>query len=431
MEWYDFYFDCLQPFLSCRDWVSLSWCCKYFHKECDLKRTFYRKFKEELTSIFYNEDDTVANFIWNGLSQYNGVISGGYALSVFYWDTNFNDIDIFYESDDMTAFDLTSDTLQNKITTVHQDTTHYYYKDMDFISHVKSTKSNTSNIVWQFIHVNDKYELKNDNINLLTTQDHVKNVIFETFDLDFCKIVFTPKYVEVADIKSLVYKTSFIKFKDTSDELTIDNWDTFEGVLPKVLSRVEKYVNNGFHIPNASYVYTLDKLKQVLRIIHWTYEKDLLKYKNEQKKIKKRELMIKTLEDRQKEFGPLFIKKIFECNADIKLPTREPHIKFTNHTSLTEWIQLYNIPAEVVYFTLCYGDCSGLIELYFDKNKIPIEWLVVELPYIQRYCYLMHNVSIWKVVAARWPHHIHYRADCEYIENDWRKNMNNSINQLI
>lgn len=436
MEWTNFHFDCLEPFLSCRDWVALSWCCKFFHSECNLKRTLLKKFKKQMMHVLNREDQLIIKLLLEDLKKHNGVISGGCALSVFCGDhiitkadeKSYGDIDIFYQSSDARPFDFSSTVFSNLATTEHTTNTYSQYHFMNtstkFIHHIHNVKTTNNSTCLQFINTCPDYEVTSTHRFIRSQRDHVIGILFDTFDMEFCKIAFAPDCLEIFNLPSVVYRTSQFKTKDRLDELTKTNWRDVTIIDFQIIPRIQKYIRRGFTISNYDYVDQLARLNVVLYEVI-KYERFMVKYnkKQEEERLKQEKAaeLQRQKEEALKKAEDALVNKWMqwefdEDEEDVKV--RESHIDFhKRYVPIVEWVTDYDVPPKLVYLILVYGGCSELIGWCFDVNRIPREWMIMEdfkIRRIMNSTYPHVRISpyrseqfFWKTIRIHWPRHIH------------------------
>lgn len=426
--WMNFHFDCLNPFLSCRDWVALSWCCKYFYQECNLKQTLPRKFRNDLLRvILQKEHPQWVDQVWKGLKEYNGILSGGAMVSVFCQCPEYGDVDIFYQSDAPDPFGLNtpSPLFQSVNSQIQAD----YYEIQhisagNFIKDSINIQTSQTLVTWQFINTNKNFSLPETSrhICIMSPRDHVVGIIDSTFDLEFCKIAYHPNQLKICNLSSIIYQQSKMTFSHKLDDLTVSNWKSVPIIDPKVEHRAEKYIHRGFCITNYEDLLSVIRIQNVLECVEkyeyfmtrYNRKKDEEKKKEEEEKRKQAELDKKTRE--------LVKKWIDFSNDDDDIQTtdrrRENHNIFFHrqYVPIVEWVTLYNISPNVVYRVLCYADQKDLIDLCFDKESIPRKWLDLEEYHARNYYYAIftHRLSepvftryFWKLIYAKWPSHFY------------------------
>jgi hypothetical protein len=96
---------------------------------------------------------------------------------------------------------------------------------------------------------------------------------------------------------------------------------------------------------------------------------------------------------------------------------RAPHIRFNQcYVPIFDWTTQYDIPPAVVYLVLCFGERYDMIDICFDKERIPFSWLRQEEPSVRIMCDgLLPTVHMkdalfqsyfWKIIYSHWPRHI-------------------------
>ena len=437
MEWTNFHFDCLEPFLSCSDWVALSWCCKYFNKECDLKRTLLRKYRKQIMCVLNREPQPILKLFLDDIEKQNGVISGGFALSVFcgtYITTRGNknpygDIDVFYQSyQDNDPFDFSSPNFMNLVTIEHMSNSysqyHFISSNSKFISHIHNVKTTKNSTILQFINTCPSYELQTTQRPILSPRDHVIGILFDQFDMEFCKIAFTPNLLEICNLPSVIYRTSPFKIRDRLDELTKYNWDEIPIIDQHIIPRIKKYIDRGYTVTNFDRVEQLARLSSALYEV-FRYKQFMINYnrrkEEEQRKRRDEEIQRKKKEMERRNAEDELVKKWmtlkFEDTENVN-PVRESHISLNKrYVPVVEWVMAYNIPPQMVYLVLSYGRCTELIGICFDFNRIPREWMPVEefriarirqsiIPNERNCSSRAFDTFFWKIIRFHWPQHI-------------------------
>lgn len=453
MEWANYHFQCLNPFLTCRDWVALSWCCKFFYRECNLKKTLFRKFRKTVQPLIDSEHPQIREVIERDLSCFHGVISGGSMVSYFSGMPSdaYSDIDVYYfqwESGTRQGFDFSG--IGGHIVTWHTDDTNYHHSSSNnFISQIHdiSTEKNR----WQFIRLNEKFQVGEDNDvgkdknvvgkdknavgtenesksthsisnssisnssisnpsrsnpsrsnsskpPILTPTDFILRVIDQTFDLEFCKIAFNGKFLYISNLPSMVYRKSHYKYKHLLNSWTKSNVNYHSFIENKVIKRGEKYKNRGYELTNFHELELFQLLIDSIRIFN--------KYKNEQQR---RIAQLKQKQEQEQKEAELRQKKEKEKNEnrlreekrlalkwltwdeDITSNTRESHLLIHNKcTPFSEWVVKHQIDYKCVYLVLAYSKNTIWIDQLFDKEFIPLEWFTLELKHFRLFLQSMY-----------------------------------------
>jgi hypothetical protein len=435
-EWTNYHFKCLNPFLSCRDWVALSWCCKFFYRECNLKKTLYRKFKKQVQPLFDSEHPLVRDLILNDMEKFHGALSGGCMVSKFSGSPldSFTDIDVYYikwpnqTGVDTVAFDF-SELEQAHPGLVQMNAwtdTNYHHSDTnEFIRHIHDATTSASN-KWQFIKFNQDYIL-HGNYPIQTEFDHIIQSIEETFDLEFCKIIFTNKFLHISNLSSMVYKKSHFKFKHKLDKFTKKNWKNHTFIENKIIQRFEKYKARGYDLTNSE---QLDTVLLLIRAIHIynDYELERKRSQEEERKRSQEEERKRSQEEerkrleeeleqrkREKQERDLALKWLTwdeDNNHEDENRERKSHILLNKKiTPFSKWICMFNIDPKLVYYVMVYSKNTGLIDVFFNKSRIPLDWLVVEQKKFQRYVECMfpnykferkkYEKEFWKYIDAQ------------------------------
>jgi len=463
-EFYDFHFYCLDPFLSSTDWLALSRCCKFFHKQCDTKNTLYPKIRSHISSMLNKESPFFAEIIFQLLREYNGVISGSFVLSMLTGEKNFNDIDIFYESKIPMPLPKTfvlDDTLD----------TRYYNSSVSHIKTIQNYHSLKTNQKIQCIQLkkeeNKLEEKKQENKGEEKKDHYIRQTIFQQFDLDFCKIVFTPEYLEVYDSTQIINRSSKMYLSKDFLNLCFNYESSNPRDLKKQMDRIDKYKTRGFHIENESDIYDLNRIHAVCQISYKHYDKlvtnetkilNLLDEKTrleaEEKKMekeyneKKKRLEKRIILHKQKEktyqtlitqYQQIQAQEIYE--ELITNPTniinsflpntnwftcepfsnegRMDHVKPNQH-ELYEVFQGLQLSPKIIYHILCYTN-ADLLKIFFDKQHIPYAWVKPLVPHVEAYyagtlphrvlnsknpkCAAQWQDYFWRYIYSHFPYH--------------------------
>jgi len=214
----------LEPFLTPIEWYSLSLTDTYFNNICNTKKTLFEKFKKQV--LEQNHIETILN----ALNQVNGVISGSFALCMFTGDSWFNDIDIFYDNDDVPLLEL--EGFERRWNTPGDE----YRSVSPHIDHIAEYESK-DNLHVQFISAGNR--------NTCEFCETIEDIIFLHFDLDFCKIFFTSSYLKICNPRSILDRKSCLHFQDKIRYLV--PYDK-TGYFSKLASRIQKYRDRGFHV---------------------------------------------------------------------------------------------------------------------------------------------------------------------------------------
>lgn len=374
--WYNFMFQSIQPFLSCADWISLSRTCRFFYRECNTKRTVFRKFKKDLMrELFDKESPAFSEFLWSGIRKGKAVISGGTMLAIFsgmYRNTvDFGDVDIFYETSpgtfvlNTTKFLPSDYTIETRIT----DAT-YFLPSITRVSDIYSKKTSTP---WQFIRANPSYKVRNTNgRRIRSIRDHLIANLFENFDLDFCKIVMDTRYLEMFDANAVLTRTSeaHLKIKEKSvDNGTIRSIDS---QVKKLLNRCHKYESRGCTVTNMKDIISLNTVTSALTIFFIVYEREVRISKQrkleEEERIKANNRIITRLltekpksNTRMPSFGSFRPRRVF-------LPIHE----------VVEAMTDKGLTPKLVYFFISYTGDPEFMRQCFLKEDIPIDWLITD-----------------------------------------------------
>lgn len=414
-QWMNFHFDCINPFISCRDLVALSWCCKYFYNECNLKRTLYRKFRTEVSRvIFSRERPQWVNVVCNGLTEHNGVISGGSMLAVFCQLPHYGDVDIFYQSSVPDSFGLYSPNSHAKI--INEGGNPVEYQTMQhvsgqFIKDIVDVETPETSTTWQFINTDKDFIIPKLSRVIRSRQDHVIGIIDATFDLEFCKITYCPQKLEISNLSSVINQRSAKTFSHKLDDLTVSNWRDVPIINKKLGDRAQKYIDRGFCIINHDELLQVIRIGDVLNIVI-RYEQ-FMKIYNRRKIEKDKKQQIE--KDKKQKESQQFVQKLINGMAEDPWINREEcdHINFNQqYVPLVEWVSQYTIPPELVYKVLRYGSRTDFIKLCFDVQKIPRRWMKQEEYYARVYFYSVFHGRIsesvftnyfWKLVYTQWP----------------------------
>jgi hypothetical protein len=368
------------------------------------------------------EHQMVRELIVNDMGRFNGILSGGCMASQFSElpTDDFNDIDVYYLNlRNVRGFHFT--TLHQLRPDLLEGTANNF--DPNYHHSITSTAENfihsiheamTPNFTWQFIQLNSNYEPEGTS-PILTPFDHMFRIMEETFDLEFCKIMFHPKFLYISNLSSVVYRKSFYKFKHRLDELTKGNFQHHTFIENKILQRAEKYKNRGYTITNYNQI---ESFQLLIKSIH-IYNEYVLEMKKRVANLEreKADQAAKLRKEQEKQEAKLkeehkLALKWLTWDEDV-VHTRESHINLHKKLNpLSEWTVKCNIHPKLVYLVLAYANKCQFIHELFDKDRIPLEWMVLERKRFKRY------------VACVYPYdrlgpHISERVFSKYIDRLW------------
>ena len=428
-RWLNFHFYCINPFLSCRDWVALSWCCRTFYHECNLKRTLPRKFRNDLLRVlFTKEHPQWVDTLWKGLIEHNGMLSGGSMVSIFCQCPHDGDVDIFYQSPEWNSFGLDTPGMTQVGLAPSTPTFHIVnsgnhemrHISGQFIKDIVNIRTSQTPTIWQFINTNPNFLLPETTPQriIMSPRDHVMGIIDTAFDLEFCKIAYHPKQLQICNLRSIVYQQSKLLFPHNMEELTVSNWKNVSIVNPKLEQRAQKYIDRGFRIINHEDLLSVVQIQNVLKCVE-KYEVSMIRYNAEEnQRLKKEKEEKRKQAEREKQNQELVDKWMkFSDDTTEEKDIRSTHYQIPFHRQyipIVEWVTQYCISPDVVYKVLCYGCQPDLIDLCFDKKTIPRQWLSLEECHARNYYYAVFPERLsdsvftryfWKLISKKWPNH--------------------------
>ena len=265
LVFHTFLFQLLEPFISCKDYISLARSNRYHWNHCKTKQVIFKKFKKEVIKRlekYETQTFKIPEFIEKCQSDHI-ILTGSFALCVFNGEQYNQDIDFFYNTKNVIDLQMEKD--------VNSSINNGLYGTMPcYIKNISQFFCNSDLPRFQFIQVefnktlyvkrlydrfffNNLDEKKNDEYQKKEQNEELRNisgVVMNSFDLDFCKFVFDFKCLEVFDINSLLYKTSI--FRISNECLSNDVYAP--QILQKAVERIEKYTQRGFNILNQDLI---------------------------------------------------------------------------------------------------------------------------------------------------------------------------------
>lgn len=380
---HNFLFITLEPLLSCRDYISLARCNRYFWKQSNTKHVIFKKFKKQVIRYLQSYETPkfkIPDFIKTCLNH-RVVLSGSFALCVFNGETYNNDIDFFYYSNDNIKIPLENSGSYN--VNSYYGTIPYYIKNIAHYNIKDNLMENDNNNLpyLQFIQIKPDQYLENEsnninininNINNIMDYDNWKeineensdekenkistidfnikkeiddinhilpNIILNNFDLDFCKFIFDFQYLEVFNIDSLIYKKSDFKPSSTLFK-SLKNIDS--NFLRKSIERINKYTERGFTIPNQDFIKRMYSIQQAFLIVERNHEDQERDKKRKKQKLEQEEKELKEKEEnKRKSIQIAMIKYLYEEDeslsddddakeSELEIKTKTKNKTFTN-----------------------------------------------------------------------------------------------------
>lgn len=442
-----FHFKCLAPFLAPVDWLSLSRCCRYFHYNCDTKHTMFEKYRDAVLEHLSCEGDLFAEHLFSILRDQNGTISGSFALCMFTGDDFFKDVDVFYEPSESIIPPTISMPKGFKSFLHPSRRSHNYYHAVPYIADVTDYTSAATGKKYQMIEIDHEYdettkvileddtlgeEEKKQKINKLQRKEksqseieHVRCVIFDNFDFDFCKILFTPQSLEIYDADSMMERKTAYNIKPRIDRLLHPENGAF--LLKKLKARIEKYTERNFVIEVGD---LLQPFELIQKVFEFCNDAESFTFKENRKRRQEEKLLLEKESKRQKTQEELDeeAKRKKQLEEQIVEKWLSEPVKYTNdgryshivcemnsfHLSPSDIFQLTGLASYHIYNVLCYADENKLIDRLFDKNKIPFDWIQdLKKSIEQYYGSMMPHVNIqsifmhyfWKYICQTWPCH--------------------------
>lgn len=428
-KFYNFHFYCLYDLLQPIEWIALSKCCKYFHKMCN--PTVFKKFKTQALLRFCEDFENVSDFFYQ-LQHTRSIISGSFPLGVLFGESFHNDIDIFKHGN---CYPL---ILEGRRTSDHGVYIYASNKHTNFkIEHVTSYTVGKHSTKYQVIQImrnsdahvrerndnndidakvseekkdkqeeKEKEEKKEEDKELFneysSTSDHVNVRLYvEKFDLDFCKVVFTPTSLEIFNIDSIINRCSNVNIMKHKMDLMKEDTNQAKLTLQNFKERMEKYTKRGFKILNLNQV--LESIEESKR-----NEKLRIEEENKQRETNKLNQMWKST----------VFDKFLSCSMHDSVSYNYQRV---DHMVICEELKfLHDLPLsyENWYNIFTYADHGKLISKCFDKTKIPYHWVSHLRHGINVYfdlVYMNHKIVdcddplFWKYIMNEWPYHENFQ----------------------
>lgn len=257
-RFYDFVFKCMEPYLSIIDLLSLSYVCKQFHTQLDMKTTMYPMFKRRfIDNVLKGEtNEFLIDFLFHMNVGY--VVSGSSAVCTLTGDNYFSDVDIYYSKrrDDIKLED-----------TVKLGDIEFRHYGNHKILRLTDLVSVTTRKKYQFI----RY-CKQDFDN----QNGLKKLMTQRFDLDFCKVFFTAKSLSIPRIDSILYRSGNYTLPCEHNPNFVSEFKNLK--FENIFDRIEKYKSRGFHIKNEDYIRSMFTVQMVFKSMNNREERQREKF---------------------------------------------------------------------------------------------------------------------------------------------------------
>lgn len=384
--WPTFVVWTLEPFLSCRDWVALSWCCRHVGQDVNLQRTLLPKLRRALQQ-HWQEDDPPSVFagLWSRFQRYQGLMTGNSLLYRFMGWSHYEDLPIYYEDGPLVFRPETSDGEGVLVS----------YRSGEDVAPVRTHFTTDyvaaqSGRMYSWVNLDAEQDIEDPPLEELLTSpsDHVRNLVWSSEPVAWSKIALTPSALHIHDLSALIYGEANWTLPTSSE--SAEAWQ-------QAYAAVNHYeACCGLRVLNRARIDQEILVHQVLAL-YQTYQEY---WKVSNSTIDQERVLVQRWLDSK------------PAVTEVALP-RQDHFWNRRYAPLTPWIQTYHLPPYAVYLSLCYGQHTDLLSALFDVRRIPWRWLEGRWSTYRHYldAFLERDdladprvqQRVWELVMCHWP----------------------------